>query len=61
MVMNVYSVETDKQISPPSILFISTTCTLGIYVFTNLPFHGGEICPSDVNMQKGYWKPSQPL
>ena len=36
MVMNVYSMETDKQISPPSILFNSTT--LGIYVFTNLPF-----------------------
>ena len=59
MVMNVYSMETDKQISPPSILFNSTT--LGIYVFANLPFEsgrGGEICSSDVNMQKGYWKPS---
>ena len=39
MVMNVYRMETDKQISPPSILFNSTT--LGIYVLTNLPFQSG--------------------
>ena len=39
MVMNVYSMETDKQISLPSIIFNSTA--LGIYVFTNLPFQSG--------------------